>query len=680
MRIALLLSLINFFIANFAFAQEPPDSTLQEVVVQAYNAQRPLAESAATVAVIDQATFSAFHNTSLVPSINTVAGVRMEERSPGSYRFAIRGSSIRSPFGIRNVKMYLNGLPFTDAGGNTYLNLIDPALIDRVEVIKGPGGSLYGAGTGGVVLLNMQPVKNTFIQYASQLGSYETQRNALGGGLHRENFSGQINFIRQRSDGYREQSASQRDAVNANFVFNLQKAGTLSADILFTDLFYETPGGLTLDQYNVDPSQARPAAGPNGGAVSQKASVSNKTLYSGLTHDISWNNKVQTITSIYGAKTSFENPSIREYEIRDESNTGVRSVTTYSSDIGTSKLVLTPGLELQYMSSPIEKFQNLSGTKGIQTANDNLSVMTSAVFAQGELTSEDWIFSAGLSLNTHRISYRNESTNERFTRKFDPVISPRLAILRKINDVSVFASFTRGFSPPTIADVYPSGGEFSKDVEAEYGNNFELGMKGNLLSDKLYYEISAYDFRLRNTIVRRVSDANVESFVNAGKTVQRGVEATVAWDIIKNENAFLSLLKVNSTYAYQHYRFDDYTKVDVDLSGNKLTGVAPTTFYGAMTIEMRRRLSVSVSVNYVDHIPLNDENTAFAKSYDLVAARINYSIPINNYRFVLYIGADNLLDEKYSLGNDINALGGRFYNAAAPANYFGGIKVNVNFK
>src|SRR5690606_5375419 len=89
--------------------------------------------------------------TTLLPALNMVAGVRMEERSPGSYRLAIRGSLIRSPFGIRNVKIYIDEFPLTDAGGNTYLNLIDPASISTIHVLKGPDGSLYGANSGGVI-------------------------------------------------------------------------------------------------------------------------------------------------------------------------------------------------------------------------------------------------------------------------------------------------------------------------------------------------------------------------------------------------------------------------------------------------------------------------------------------------------------------------------------------------
>jgi len=91
---------------------------------------------------------------SLVSSINTVAGARMEERSPGSYRLSLRGSLLRSPFGVRNVKIYWNDIPLTDASGNTYLNLLDASVLQSIEVLKGPSASLYGANTGGVLLLH----------------------------------------------------------------------------------------------------------------------------------------------------------------------------------------------------------------------------------------------------------------------------------------------------------------------------------------------------------------------------------------------------------------------------------------------------------------------------------------------------------------------------------------------
>ena len=112
---------------------------------------------------------------SLVNAMNTIPGVRMEERSPGSYRLSIRGSLLRSPFGVRDVKIYFDEMPLTDAGGNTYLNAIDFHGIQNIEVLKGPDGSLFGANSGGVVLLN--PIskydKGNYVSGGVDLGSYQ---------------------------------------------------------------------------------------------------------------------------------------------------------------------------------------------------------------------------------------------------------------------------------------------------------------------------------------------------------------------------------------------------------------------------------------------------------------------------------------------------------------------------
>ena len=130
---------------------------LEAVVVRGYEQNRRLLEISAPVSVIGKPQLERFSNTSLLPAINTAAGVRMEERSPGSYRLNIRGSSLRSPFGVRNVKVYWNNIPFTDAGGNTYLNQLSFQNVNSIEIIKGPASSIYGAGTGGAVILKSLP-------------------------------------------------------------------------------------------------------------------------------------------------------------------------------------------------------------------------------------------------------------------------------------------------------------------------------------------------------------------------------------------------------------------------------------------------------------------------------------------------------------------------------------------
>ena len=127
---------------------------LTGVTVKGYLIEQPVLSVPASVSVLGPAQLNLQPGNSLVSSMNTVPGVRMEERSPGSYRLSIRGSLLRSPFGVRDVKIYYDEIPLTDAGGNTYLNAIDVNSVQGIEILKGPDGSLFGANSGGVVLIS----------------------------------------------------------------------------------------------------------------------------------------------------------------------------------------------------------------------------------------------------------------------------------------------------------------------------------------------------------------------------------------------------------------------------------------------------------------------------------------------------------------------------------------------
>jgi len=164
----LFFSLILFIIPSFSQEVEPDSlKQLDEVFIRAFEQNRKSRFSTASVKIIEHNNADRYNKNSLVNGFNTIPGVRMEERSPGSYRINIRGSSLRSPFGVRNVKVYWNDIPVTDPGGNTYFNQFAYNNFSSIEVFKGPAGSLYGAGTGGLILIiiliagNQESVLNT---------------------------------------------------------------------------------------------------------------------------------------------------------------------------------------------------------------------------------------------------------------------------------------------------------------------------------------------------------------------------------------------------------------------------------------------------------------------------------------------------------------------------------------
>ncbi|MFZ6010651.1 MAG: TonB-dependent receptor [Bacteroidota bacterium] len=671
-----------------AFAQDTPsyatDSTrlLQEVVVQAFSAHRPLNEVAVSVGYLNVSELQRFASTSLLPAINTIPGVRMEERSPGSFRFSIRGSLIRSPFGVRNVKVYWNGLPFTDGGGNTYLNLLDLEAIGNAEIIKGPGGSLYGAGTGGVVLLNSAPVMQKQLAFSMAGGGYDLQRYHLTAQTHTEKVNARIQVAHQASNGYRVQTEMRRDAVNADLGFRLNSKSILSATLLYTDLFYETPGGLTKAQFDEDPRQARPSTSAVKGAVEQQAAVNNKTLFGGLVHEHQWDSQWSTRTGLYMATTQFQNPTIRNYEKRKERNAGLRTESQYSfGEQHYIKGKVTMGAEYQHFYSPLDVYGNNLGSVDTVQTKDELTSSLFFAFVQAELDlPRKFYLTVGGSFNNLRYGFErlepSPITNQ--SRKFDGVFSPRISLLKKLTEnFSIYASASRGFSPPSLAEVRPSTNTFNPTLKAESGSNLELGFKGTI--GPIVFNLAAYNFVLDETIVIQRTSEGADYFVNAGKTSQRGIEAELMWKKQFNKSDFIPSLKLWGSFAYQHYRFRKYVQDNNDFSGNKLTGVAPSVGSWGIDASIKKKGYLNVTCNYVDHIPLNDANTAFASEYVLLGARAGYRTAASNkFPLDVYIGVDNALDKRYSLGNDLNAIGGRYFNAAPGVNFYAGVTMKVN--
>ncbi len=676
---------LTIYLYNLNLFAQPADSVkvLQEVTIRSFEANRPLLQVPASVGLVMGTDLQRFNNTSLVSAVNNLPGIRMEERSPGSYRFSIRGSSLRSPFGVRNVKVYWNDLPLTDPGGNTYLNQLDANSISQIEIIKGPGSSLYGAGTGGVILLKSQQSENGNLVSASWMnGSYRMknyQLSLLQGGKSTNHL---VSYQHHQSDGYREQTRMVRDQLNSTFKFSFSDKEELETAIFYTDLYYQTPGGLTEAEYLVDPKQARPAAGTQPGAVAQQAGVSLKSFYTGVSHQYHFAKNLHNRTGVYGNFVQFANPAIRNYERRLEQNLGVRSVTDFSFALHDWTATLQGGGEFQRGYSPLKNYQNLQGYSGALQSDEEIRTLQYSLFGQGELTKGDWIFTGGLSANWVNYSLLRLTASPSMPQvvKYDPVITPRIALLRKINGAfSVYGNMSWGFSPPTLAEVRPSNGIFNTELKSEKGRQIEMGGKGYFAKRKFFVDIALYHFVLDETIVVRREPDGADYFVNAGATNQNGLEVLMTWQPSLSSTIVKSF-KAWSGITLNRYEFKDYIKDNVSFTGNQLTGTPKEVFTGGLDFVFTNRVYINLTANHTSKIPLNDGNTIYADAYTLLGARAGYrSAEPNKFPFELFMGADNLLDKTYSLGNDLNAAAGRYFNVAAGRNFYVGIKAGITF-
>ncbi|MCW5910622.1 MAG: TonB-dependent receptor plug domain-containing protein [Cyclobacteriaceae bacterium] len=665
-----------------AFGQ-PQDSVkvLQEITIRSYEADRPLLEVPASVGLFLKEDLQRFNNTSLVSAVNTLPGVRMEERSPGSYRFSIRGSSLRAPFGVRNVKVYWNELPLTDAGGNTYLNQLDANTIQQMEIIKGPGSSLYGAGTGGVLLLKSPQTNHESALTSSFLGgSYGLRNYQLALNQGGKNSSHYVGYQHQQADGYREQTRMARDQLTSTFRFSLSDKEQLETAIFYTDLYYQTPGGLTLPEYNTNPRQARPAAGVSPGAVEQNASVSLRSFYTGVSHQYHFSKNFHNRTGVFGNFVQFNNAAIRNYEHRAEQNFGVRSVTDFSFAAKGWQVRLIGGGEYLNGFSPIKTYQNLQGIPGALQSDDELRIHQYSLFGQTEISKENWLITGGLSANWVEYKFQRLSNTPpaHENTDFKPVLTPRIALLRKINAAfSTHGSLSWGFSPPTLAEVRPSNTVFNKNLQSEKGIQAEVGARGYFGKRKFFIDAAFYHFELTETIVVRRDEDGADYFVNAGATNQNGLELLLNWQT--GISAF-STCKVWAGLTLNDYTFKEYAKDNISYNGNTITGVPDRIITGGVDFEIRKHLYGHITVNYTSSLPLDDANTALAPAYTLLGCRAGYKFNMGKkLPLDFFAGGDNLLNQKYSLGNDLNAAGARFYNAAPGRNYFIGLIARLDF-
>lgn len=684
---AIFTFILLIFITTSLNAQEQvsTDSSdiLEQVVVKGYEYNRKLIDVPAPIAVISKAQFNRYNNISLLPALNTVSGVRMEERSPGSYRLNIRGSSLRSPFGVRNVKVYYNNIPYTDPGGNTFFNQLGFHNINSMEIIKGPGSSIYGAGTGGVILLTSN--ENKFQKGASldyttgSFNTYSIHGNIKGGS---EDLNHSINLQYQKSDGYRIQTNMDRKVISWDGRAKVGEKGVLRAHFLQGDLYYQTPGALTLAEYTANPKAARPAAGPTPGAVEAKAAIYQKLYIAGLNYSLIWNDRWQNNTTLYGAYSRLINPTTRNYERRTEPHFGSRTVIQYNGNINRSIFTWIGGAEAQQGFGTIKVYTNNQGNPDSLMSDDEIETHQWSLFTQATLEiPDDWTITGGISYNILSVELQRFSSPASIQkRRYNNELAPRLAVLKKILPaVSVYASIAKGYSPPTNAELLPSTGVISTELEAERGINYEAGFRGRILNERLYFDINAFYFGLNNTITQRRDQSGGDFFVNAGKTKQKGVETFASFRLVDNSHIFFENIKVWATHTWHDFHYDEFQKVTddtADFSGKRLPSIPKHFVSAGVDVISKMGLYANITYYYSDPIPLNDANTNYSSSYNLAAARLGIRrVLTKRLSFDVFGMADNLFDVKYSLGNDINAFGGRFYNAAPERNFAVGASV-----
>lgn len=635
-------------------------------------ARAPYAVAAAGSDALRRGRSTAF----LKEALEGLPGVQVQNRHNFAVgeRLAIRGFGARAQFGVRGVKVLVDGIPATMPDGQSTLDHLDLGSLGRAEVLRGPGSALYGNAAGGVVTFRTRPAwEGAYRQEIRVVGGSD---GLLDGQATATGTTGGVGYVASVAlleyDGFRSHpdrpddtyGKAERLRLNAQATTALA-GGELRLTVNGVDLDAENPGSLSRSALE---GGERGAFGFN---VAQRTRKELEQLQAGAVWDgpLGLGRGILGEVALWGVRRSVLNPIPPAVIDLDRWAGGLRALVRKEADSGASargfdRVGWGAGVEVELQRDDRLNFENDAGERGALTLDQLERVRATGAFVQGSLELGRGV-RATAALRYDRFHFE---ADDRFTvggdaddsgdRTMDEW-SPTVGVVAELHPLlTVWSNFATSLETPTTTELVnrPDGsGGFNPDLEPQHATTLEGGVRGRL-ADRLAYEVAVFHTELDDELVpfEVPSQPGRSFFRNAGSSEHDGVEAVV-------RAALGAGVSAQATWTWVDARFTDFTVGDADFSGNRVPGLAPHRLHGLVTME-RDAWYWTVDGEWVDEVPANDAGTAAAGSYGLVDARAGLTaVELGDLRISPFAGVRNLFDESYTASVTVNAFGGRFF-------------------
>ncbi|MBX7044403.1 MAG: TonB-dependent receptor [Ignavibacteria bacterium] len=665
-RQTLLLFILMLFSASILKAQDADTTKNYQTgeidVIGLINGLKPV-EIPQSVGVLTGRDLNRTNGIHLMNTINMIPGVRMEMRTTtAGTRIVIRGYGNQTNFNGIGYKAYFNDIPLTDADGTTIMDDIDFTTLGRIEVFKGPSSSVYGTGIGGVVKLTTEKAPyGTSVRQMVEGGRYGLFRTNTSVSLGTSKSNLWLNYGHQQEEGFRIHGNSNKNFVTLNGTLYSDNKQTVSIFGNYTYSYDYLSGQVDSNNFYANPDTAEVAYLRNDAHINIESSMI------GLSHDYKFCNTFSNVTSMFAEGFTLDQPFAAGLNRTSKQKFGGRTTFTFSPMMGSVKTKFMFGGEY---------LKNISFNKSYALANNVLGAMTSDieirpeqsnVFLQADLGfTKSTTLTLGASYNMVRYDIADMRVatgyiNKSGSKKFDGVFTPRVALNQIINDkMSVYASFSQGYSAPTTGSVVNAIGQVNTELKPELANSYEIGTKGSLMKGRFTYEIAGYMMDVKDKLVSQnvAASGTTPSYtvtVNAGKVRYQGVEVGINADITPEKSSFFSLIRPFLSYTYTNaYNVDFKLNVsDTTAAGNlndkKVSGIAPHLLNVGLDIDTKPGVYLNGTFMFVDKMPISFDNFRNADSYNTLNAKLGFKRALGkNYMLDLFAGADNLTSAKYS--------------------------------
>lgn len=655
-------------------AEESGEQTLDEIVVTATRIESSVRDVPRSISLVRQERIqNATQQLGIDEALAAVPGLYMQNRYNFSQdlRVSLRGFGARSSFGIRGIRIYVDGIPETLPDGQGQVDSIDLGSTSRIEVLRGPASSLYGNASGGVIAVETELADiEPFVEVGLAAGELGFQRYHVKSGGSFDTADYLFNVSTQTVDGYRDHSKMRGHLLNGKVGIALNERDKLTVAVNHTDQ------PESLDAGGIDAAQA--AAEP------RSARDVNVDFNAG--EELSQ----QRLGFIYERPRAAGELMLRNYYVwRDFGNQlpfvdggavdlqrffwGLGAQYTFADRLPEA-LGLTVGFDVDRQDDDRKRFDNLQGVNGTMVFDQEEKVDSSGVYVQGRYAmSKVWTLSAGLRYDevTFEIDDRYLQDGDDSGRIEFSEVSPSIGIDADLGEHIVFATFSSAFETPTtteLANPDASGG-FNLLLRPQLADNYELGIKGSRFDT--FYELSVFRIDIEDELVPFELQAfpGRTFYQNAGTSDRSGVEAALAWQGDSGWAADLS-------WTWSDFTFDEFRDDDGnDFGGKELPGLPEHFAYAGLSYDSDSGWHARLEAIYSGSLYADNANAASVDSYVVANFRASRAYRSGPWLVRPYVGINNLFDERYNSNIRINAFGARYYEPAPDRNIYAGIDV-----
>ena len=689
-----------------ALAQETATGQrpFEEIVVTATLLERTLDKTPAAVSVVTEDDIQrGRQQLGLDESLTRVPGLFMQNRYnfAQDLRLSIRGFGARGQFGIRGVKVLVDGIPETLPDGLGSVDGIDLGATSQIEVIRGPSSALYGNASGGVISLTSEggrDVPEVELRVAAGGYGFEKSQLKLGGETERLNYL--VSVSDQEIDGYRAQSRYENKLLTGRFGLDLGKDRSLLTVVNFTDQpVSDDPGGLTTAYLTgaVDPRSAAPLN------VQFDAGESLDQQRIGFVYTTPAGERGTLKARNYYAWRDFGNllPTLSQ-GIVDLERDFVGGGVSYTYDgfwLDRPNRFIT-GVDFDDQDDDRRRYDNVNGVQGALGFDQNEHVKSYGVFLQNELSiSERVQLSFGVRYDevdfevTDRF-LTNATGDDSGSKKFTDT-SPFVGLVVELSeDLSFYTTYSSAFETPTTTEfaIPGGGGGFNQALVPQNADNFEVGLRG-AIGDAQRYEVSLFTIEVQDELIGNEIPTSPGRFffTNAGQTSRDGLE--FSW--IANPT---DRIRTTVSYTYSDFKFDEFIEnrtianpAGVDRSGNVIPATPENLAFAEFSYRAPRGWFIAVDALYVDDQFGDSGNTvdnpattpregSEIPAYTVANMRMGWDIELDSLVLSPFLGVTNLSDESYTANVRVNATANRYFEPGPTRTGYGGINVAWKFR